>query len=511
MSQRSRFTVLGLLIVIAGVTACDRAPMQARQPSSDLAGREVPDGESRWRYRASVDGELTRMQLGLCIEGSVPHALVAGDDALEFVRSARVRGGDELEREGERLILDTLGSSGCIDLELDLTAMADQGERDATRIGESLMLTPTLWLWHPERIPESLDATLELDLPIGIHMTGPWPIEGDQRRLDESAFRWAAWTALGRFEPIEFDAAGCSFELALLGARPQASDDGIRNWIRVAAESSAQLFGRFSRERTSVVVIVSGGWGGGPVHFGMARRGGGASAMLILDPDTEDDELPGEWVSTHEFLHFGMPLVADPWMAEGFVTYYTTILRARRGVLGSDSERSSADADFQTRQALEMLAEGFAGGRTSAGTLAHASETMREQHAYRRVYWGGAAVAMDLDLQLRLASGGRRSLDDLMRSMTMLIPERRRWTADELFERFDREVAGWREAGELDREVSPSAIARQHLDARATPDRIVELHELAVELDAGTIRLLEHPADHVALRRSLFAPHARLD
>jgi hypothetical protein len=496
--------VLGLLAALA----CDRSPTQVPEPPPDPVEGEASGSESRWRYRASVDAELTRMQLGLCIEGPSPRTLAARPGAIDFVLGARVREGAELERDGDLLIVDTLGPYGCIDLELDLAAMADQGERDASRVGEGLMLTPTLWLWHPRRIPDRLDATLELDLPNGIHMTAPWPIEGDARRLDESAFVWAAWTALGRYEPIEFDAAGCAFELAILGEPPLASDEGIREWIRVAAESSAQLFGRFSRERASVVVIVGDGWGDDPVHFGMARRGGGASAMLILDARVEDQQLPGEWVSTHEFLHFGMPLIADPWMAEGFVTYYTTVLRARQGVLGLDAERSpfEADADRQARLALEMLADGFARGRSSLRSLGRTSANMREQGAYRRVYWGGAAIAMDLDLQLRRASDNRRSLDDLMRSMIELIPEPRRWTADELFERFDREVARWREAGELDRDVSPSAIAREHLDARATPDRVVELHELAVELDDGTVRLLDRPVDRAALRQSLFAP-----
>jgi hypothetical protein len=96
--------------------------------------------------------------------------------------------------------------------------------------------------------------------------------------------------------------------------------------------------------------------------------------------------------------------------------------------------------------------------------------------------------------------------------MITLIPEPRRWTAEQLFERFDREVAGWREAGELDREVSPSAIARQHLDARATPDHVVELRELAVELGGdGTVRLLDQPTDRAALRHSLFAPFTQSD
>ncbi len=498
---------------VFGLLGCVRSPLPVEPALGSRTDSEASGSEARWRYRASVDPELGRMQLGLCIDGPIPKTLVASPEAIDFVRSARVRGGNELERAGQGLLVDTLGDHGCIDLELDLAAMANQGERDATWVGESLMLTPTLWLWHPRQVPEQIDATLELDLPEGVHLTGPWPIEpSGLRRLGQSAFVWAAWTALGRFEPIEFEAAGCTFEVAVLGGRPTASDEGIRNWIRVAAESSAQLFGQFSRDRAAVVVVVANGWGRDPVHFGMARRGGGASAMLILDPAAEDDKLLGEWVATHEFLHFGMPLVAEPWMAEGFVTYYTTVLRARQAMLGRGRERSpfEPELEFQSRLALQSFASGFEDAGGGRRTLRRASESMREVGGYGHVYWGGAALAMDLDLQLRAASQAKRSLDDLIRSMATLIPEPRRWTADELFERFDREVASWREAGELDRDVTPSAIAREHLDARSIPSHIVELEGLAVALDGGDVRLLAEPADPVLLRQSLFAPHPRL-
>ncbi|MFV8752890.1 hypothetical protein ACNOYE_20280 [Nannocystaceae bacterium ST9] len=500
MPHALRLAALGLCTI-----ACVRGPEPA-EPEEPVAAKPST-GEAHWRYRASVDAELTRMRLGLCIEGPTPPALFAAEGALEFVIDARVRGGDELERGDDRLLVTTLGEQGCLDLELDLAAMANRGERDASWIGESIMLTPTLWLWHP-RLPDSLDATLEFDLPAGVHWTGPWPIEGSSRRLDASAFVWSAWTVLGRFEPLVFDAAGCSFEVAVVGGRPSASAEGLRRWISTAAESSAQLFGRFSRTRASVVAIVGNGWGSAPVQFGMARRGGGASAMLILDPSAEDDALIGEWVSTHEFLHFGMPLVDEAWMSEGFVTYYTTVLRARQGVLASGRERSPFEPEQQARVALEMLADGFDRGSSGLRSLERSSEFMRQQGSYQRVYWGGAALAMDLDVQLRRASAGKRSLDDLMRSMIELLPQTRRWTAVELFERFDREVAGWREAGDLDRDVTPSAIAREHLESRSIPERVLGLHDLAVEIDEGEVRLLAEPADRAALRRSLFAPHS---
>ena len=41
-----------------------------------------------------------------------------------------------------------------------------------------------------------------------------------------------------------------------------------------------------------------------------------------------------------------------------------------------------------------MLADGFARGRSSLRSLGRTSANMREQGAYRRVYWGGAAIML---------------------------------------------------------------------------------------------------------------------
>ena len=68
--------------------------------------------------------------------------------------------------------------------------------------------------------------------------------------------------------------------------------------------------------------------------------------------------------------------------------------------------------DQQAHVALTKLYDGFERGSGGLRSLAQASAVMREQGTYQRVYWGGCAIAMDLDLQLRRASAGRRSLDE---------------------------------------------------------------------------------------------------
>lgn len=481
--------------VLALALGCTHGPGRASQ-SADSSP------PPRWSYEIRVDEALERMDVGLCIEGRPPQELITADDALAFVRSATVREGPALARSERGFVIETLGEHGCVDLEIDLVAATRADGRDSLRSGDTLLLAPGRWLWYPSDVPADVDARARFELPEGVSVTVPWPREADGwRRLDRTSFGWGAWIAIGRYEPLEFRVGECEFEVAVLDGERAATDAGIEAWLRVAAEVSAELYGRFPRERVAVVVIPSSGWGNAPVLFGMARRGGGASAMLLLDHDAEDHELVGEWVASHEFLHLGMPWVSDPWMGEGFVTYYSTILSARRDVFvhGAPHER-------QVEAALEDLLDGFRRGRggPDADTLARASETMHSSHGYGRVYWGGAAVAFDLDLRIRAATGNRRSLDDLVRTLAVFAPEYRMWRASEVIEHMDAELRRWREAGELDSEISVAEIVAGHLEASSISPQIRQLEGLAVEVESGGVRLLAEPSNEARTRTRLF-------
>jgi len=469
------------------------------------AASEAPAAGSpaRWSYVIHVDEPLQTMTLGLCIEGPQPRALITAGKGVEFVRAARVRGGPALERDGQSLTIETLGEHGCVDLEIDLERATSTGDRGATRREDTIMLGPDRWLWYPKQLPERLEARARFVLPEGLAATVPWAelepgsVDG-WRRLDRTSFGWNAWVGFGHYQPLRFEAAQCEFEVAVLAGPRTLSDAGIERWLRVAAEAVAELYGRFPRERVSVVVVPSPAWGSSPVLFGMARRGGGGSVMLLVNEDARDEDLPGEWVAIHELLHLGMPLVAEPWMSEGFVTYYTQVLRARHGLAGADRAHAG----------VRLLAAGFV-DRPSARSLESASASMRELGSYRRVYWGGAAIAFDLDLRIRSASQGRRSLDDLMILLEPLAPEHRRFTAADLLARMDQEVARWHAAGELNlelSEISPSTIAARHLRARSIPAEVQRLRGLAVDTASGGPRLLADPPEQVRVREALFAP-----
>ena len=503
-----RALVPALLVCLAGCRpSAPAAPVDgSAQPSEDEQGSGAV---ARWTYTFEVDDALERMDLGLCVVGPRPRRLVAGREAIHFVRHAQVRGGPPLRRDGRGFVVETLGEHGCVDLEIDLDAAVRASGRDSDRHGDSLMIAPDRWLWYPAVVPDALEARARFVLPDGVTATVPWPRldavpdlvepEADWRALDPTSFGWNAWVAFTHAPPLEFVADECEFEVAVLAGERRVTSAGIEAWLRAAAGAGAQLYGRFPRDRVSVVVVPIPAWGDSPVLFGMARRGGGGSVMLLIDDTATDEELPGEWVAVHELLHLGMPLIADPWMSEGFVTYYSAVLRARAGLLDADPS-----LDAQTLAALTILTEGFA-DRPSARTLESASANMRQLGSYQRVYWGGAALAFDLDLALRVASHNRRSLDDLMIALAPQAIAHRRFIAADLLAQMDAITEEWLARGELDRAVSPTAIAESHLRAKATPEAIQRLRGIAVER-SGQLRLLADPIDQVQLREGLFRP-----
>ena len=232
------------------------------------------------------------------------------------------------------------------------------------------------------------------------------------------------------------------------------------------------------------LIVLPIGRGSSPVAFGLTGRGGGASVVLLISSDATDEEFIGEWVAIHEFLHLSMPFIRseDVWLSEGFVTYYTSVLRTRAG--------------FRDEQAgWESIVAGLTRARGSVSdlTLREAAVQMNQRLAYDRVYWGGAAVALLSDVTLRQASGGRRSLDDAMRELFECCANSpRRWSAAEVYEVFDR----WAGAPVL------SDLLARELDRAEFVNYEPALQALGVE-DQGDQVLLSGEQPAAGLRRAI--------
>jgi hypothetical protein len=272
-----------------------------------------------------------------------------------------------------------------------------------------------------------------------VRFASPWPVIGTtlepsgstatRCRLDRSTWNMVGHAIFGRFARETVSIAGTTVDLVTLSAPHRASADGIRRWTRAAIEGIALLYGRFPAPRVGIYVVPVHGTRGDPVPFGSTWYGGGPHVLLDLSDAATDEDLVGEWVALHELLHTTMPSVRveDAWLSEGFVTYYQEVLRGR--------------ARYQPpARSWQLIEEGFGRGRAtgSGAMLADESATMRSNHTYFRVYWAGAAIALKLDVELRRASGGHRTLDDVMRPWARRIGTEVDVSADDLVADADR-------------------------------------------------------------------------
>ncbi|MEZ4428619.1 MAG: hypothetical protein R3A51_13135 [Nannocystaceae bacterium] len=474
MARPGTLSLLGLCVALTW--ACRHAQPGGDEPAPSSKTRAgVTSG---WHHEVTLDAALTRLDVHLCFQGDAPARLTADfTEALEFLAEARDSSGEPLtiDREARTIELTGLGSDACLDYQVDVAALVEDGPaRQVGRAGDAVLLAIGLWLWRPVVIPDDVDGTLEFKLAAGHRASTPWPeVAGKPGvyAVPMTTYRWRSQVVIGDLEVQQIDAAGARFSAVVLD-RPRAlTDAGLARWISAAAETVALLYGSFPVTEAQIIVIPTGGGGGGdPVRFGLASRGGGPCATFLIAGDAEDDAFLGEWVAIHEFLHLGMPFVRthDAWLSEGFVTYYTSVLRTRAGFRGE-------------QEAWDAILDGFRRGRTQATdlTVGEASVQMHDRYAFLRVYWGGAAIALLADVAVRTASKGARSLDGAMRHLhDCCASSPRRWSADETL----RELDAWVGATTL------QDLARRELERPGFVDLTPALSALGVQdTEAGAV------------------------
>lgn len=365
-------------------------------------------------YEVRVDPDLRTLTVRLCTRGWTPRRLVLEDEAalgcLGLNPPAPGTGTLAPHAAGGLEPVGLGPQAGCVSYTIEVERLLAQrrSQRDAVRVGSDLLVRPGVFLLRPALWPTDLQALVQLHLPAGIEVAVPWPCVDRTRRiyrLDSFALRLDARIALGRFALEERRLHGSRMRFAVLDQPHAFTADGVEHWMSEAARAVSTLYGGFPP--AEALVLVQPVPARRPaVVFGQATRAGGEMVQALVAAAAPDDALPGEWVLVHELLHLCTPWTGptEAWFQEGFVTWYQEVLRARAGLL-SPSE------------AWGNLLDGFRRGSQSRGgaTLAEQSRRMAETHAYWRVYWAGAALALMVDVRYRQQSGGRRSLDDAMR------------------------------------------------------------------------------------------------
>ena len=273
------------------------------------------------------------------------------------------------------------------------------------------------------QVPESWDVATSL--AANLEAPGLWRLEG--QGIDEFI---DSPILAGALETLSFTAVGRPHSLVLDGLDGIEPPENLARDTAAIVEQAAEVFGGTPPyEEYKFLCMFTDAGRGGLEHS--------ASSALLAPRTTfapEDSYREFMGLVAHEFFHVWNVKRMRPaelwefdyerenhtellWLAEGFTAYYDDHLCRRAGI-------------SSPRQYLEVLAKTICDLRQTPGCLRQSlSEASFDAwiRLYRpdentrnstlSYYGNGALVAMSLDLHIRAQTGGKKSLDDAMRSL----------------------------------------------------------------------------------------------
>ncbi len=467
------------LVAIALVAGCGASGAAERGATSGASLSPV-------RYALSIDGTLERLTETVCSEGAWTDRVVSiHAEARTRLVSARLLRADGTEAPlfvgaSGPLAIETraLAPTDCVRLVFDV-ASSGGGMNGCFRTNELVACATSAFLVAAEPWRNGARHRVRLVLPDGL---GASPVFGEDERgiyVDERAYRYVGYAAFGALETHAIEVPGGCARVVVPQRSGLASSPHLEPWVRQASIASAMITGVATARDVAITAIPTPGGDAMPVRFGMAGRGTRPSVIALLD-GTPGPSLETDWTLVHELAHLAVPYVPsqDAWLSEGLATYHQEVLRARAGMQSAEDAWRAIDGGLSR------------GARDGSGlSLRDEARQMQVSRAYTRVYWGGAAIALLVDVALRSAGS---SLDERLARLG----DRRDTTvdADELIEAIDDE-----------RGIVREVVARW-LDVAAFPDTREAYAALGLSRDASG-RLLFSPSP---LRDAIMNPAAPL-
>jgi len=423
---------------------------------------------------AEFADDLSEVRVSLCFDGQAPDRLYRNPQAADWSDGIYLSG-NRLRLWGRHgnIHLPALPENACINWRSDIgNALTKKDYRLVLQRGEDLVMSADLWYWKG---PQKRDLIAKVNVPEGMSFSTPWKMlesttNHTSYRPDKTPAIWESRIAIGRFEMQTIDVPGAQVRLAALGGLTDDQNEKFRMWIKESVLAVASVFGSFPQSQPQVLVIPVGRRREATLGA-QVIRGGGMAVILMVDENRPLEEFTSDWTATHEFSHMLFPYISsrDRWLSEGLASYYQNVLRARNGRLTET-------------QAWQKLYEGFRRGEkgTHGGSLAQA--TRDGWRSTMRVYWSGAALMLQADMQLRETSGGRQSLDTALQSLSYCCMKNgRTWRAKEMFAKLD----------ELTSTKIFSALYDQHVHAESFPDMRSTWQHLGINTRRNQVSLNE--------------------
>lgn len=259
-------------------------------------------------------------------------------------------------------------------------------------VGQALFIAPD----------DGEGSTVTVALPRGWKLSTPWPrVPGKVSTYAPSSWRELVANALmaGTHEERSFDLRGLRITLAVGGAMKGSADALVDTMRRVVADD-LRIFGR--SPKPSYLVTL---------HEGATDGGAFASSYSMLSSTPLTPERFVDWghIVAHETFHLwnGTGIRArtpEDWFGEGATDYLTIVSLRRLGLY---------DEALFTKK-LESHLRRY---RDGVGKLNLREASADKKANWHWIYGGGAIVSLALDLELRGRSGGRQSLETLLRRL----------------------------------------------------------------------------------------------
>lgn len=418
----------------------DRHENQAKRQARGSRAHQNTLQKKAFLYQLSFSDDAQEARVRLCFEGFMPERLrSAKPQYAAFATKAQLVNQHQsirmLQIRDDTIEIGQANPDDCVDITIDLQrATMGSDWRFGARLENEIYLDALCLLWQPVSVPPASIARLEFTTPPGKTFSHPWaPASRGQWRIPWHALDWPSIVVFGDALIETIEVPGGELQVKHLPNSSVTQREHTTLWLRDAAAATTMLNGSYPRPRTQVTMIPAGGGGRGAL-FGLVKRGGGFGIHLLVSQPIKDNMIDDDWIAVHEMSHLYLPFTIKPeiWFSEGIATYYQNVLRARAGQITPE-------------QAWSNLRNGFELGRTEFinRSLVDATEAMPREGIYLRVYWGGAAVALAADVELRRRSQQASSLDQALTELGQCCTARQRYYAvDDLLRILDEKVGG---------------------------------------------------------------------
>jgi hypothetical protein len=262
----------------------------------------------------------------------------------------------------------------------------------------------------------------------------------------------------------------------------QLTHNDLLHWIKTAANTVSQFYGRFPVPHLTLRIRSDGRSG---IHHGVTYATNGGLILITVGRTTTVSDLDSDWRMTHEIIHLAFPNMADEhrWIEEGISTYVEPVARAQAGQLPPEA-------------VWKEFARDMPQGQPDSG-----DQGLDNTHTWGRTYWGGALFCLTADVQIREKTHNRKGLRDALRAINNKGNVADDWEIEEAFATGDK-ATGTTVLRDLYRQMrdKPSAVDLNSL-----------WKKLGVEFKDGKVTF-DDKAPEAAIRHAITAPvaHAKL-